>query len=73
MQHLNVGVHRGEEQVPAQRLERKHGGRRGRGMRGRWEGGFSPFDEVKRQADQQGHKQQRSHDKQGDFPALEGS
>lgn len=42
-------------------------------MQGRWEGGFSPFDEVKCQADQQEHEQKRSHDEQGNFPALEGS
>lgn len=42
-------------------------------MQGRWEGGFSPFGEVKCQADQQRDEQERSHDKQGYFPALEGS
>lgn len=32
---------------------------------------FLPFDEVQRQANQQEHEQQSSHDQQGDLPAAQ--
>jgi len=73
MQHLNGRVHLSEGAGPCTAIrEEALGKERARDAR-QMGSGFSPFGEVKCQAAQQEHEQERSHNKQGDFPALEGS